>query len=154
MCSGKPAMLRELVSERARRMRLALDLPAASTREELAATLAAFGLAIMQGVSSRPVLVLQRLAVAVAEEEPEVARTFDESGRKVNRSALRKFLATAQARQLVGPGDPVAMTDDFFGLLWGGLLLELLLGVAAPPPLPALRRKARQAAEKFLKLHG
>src|SRR5262245_43462602 len=39
MCTGKPAMLRELVSERARRMRLPLDLHAVSDRKQLVAAL-------------------------------------------------------------------------------------------------------------------
>jgi len=78
---------------------------------------------------SRPVLVLHRMAVAVAEEAPDVAKTLDEAGRKVNRAALRRFLASVQATKLLAPGDPAAMMDDFFALLWGGLLIELLMGV-------------------------
>jgi AcrR family transcriptional regulator len=154
MCSGKPAMLRELVSERARRMRMPLDLPTVSDRKQLGDTLAAFGLAVMQGICSRPVLVLQRLAIGLAEDEPEVAQTFDGAGRKVNRAALTRLLAQAQARKLLGPGDPAAMTEDFFALLWGDLLIEVLMGVVAPPALPALRRKARQATDRFLKLYS
>ena len=153
MCAGKPAMLRELVSERARRMRLPLDLPAVSDRKQLVAALTAFGVAIMQGICSRPVLVLQRLAIAVAEDEPDVAQTFDGAGRKVNRAALRRFLAQAQDRKVLGPGDPAAMVEDFFALLWGDLLVELLLGVATPPSERELKQKARRATAKFLKLY-
>jgi len=153
MCAGKPAMLRELVSERARRMRLPLDLPAVSDRKQLVAALTAFGVAIMQGICSRPVLVLQRLAIAVAEDEPDVAQTFDGAGRKVNRAALRRFLAQAQDRKVLGPGDPAAMVEDFFALLWGDLLVELLLGVATPPSERELKQKAGRATAKFLKLY-
>jgi AcrR family transcriptional regulator len=49
MCSGKPAMLREVISERARRMRLPLDIPAVRNRGELFATLNALGLATLHG---------------------------------------------------------------------------------------------------------
>src|SRR6516162_7422418 len=49
MCSGKPAMLREVIAERARRMRLPLDLPPVKDRRSLIATLNAFGLAVLQG---------------------------------------------------------------------------------------------------------
>jgi AcrR family transcriptional regulator len=154
MCSGKPAILRELVSERARRMRLPLELPAVRDRRQLAGTLTAFGVAVIQGISSRPVLVLQRLAVALAEDEPEVAQTFDSAGRKVNRAALRRLLAQAQAGKVLGPGDPASMTEDFFALLWGDLQVELLMGVATPPSAPMLRRRARQATDKFLKLYS
>jgi AcrR family transcriptional regulator len=154
MCSGKPAMLREVISERARRMRLPLDMPAVRNREELIATLNALGLATLQGVISRPVLVLHRMAVAVAEEAPDVAKTLDEAGRKVNRTALRRFLGDAQAAKLLGPGDPAAMMDDFFALLWGGLLIELLMGVTPPPSPGALARRAQRATTKFLELYS
>jgi hypothetical protein len=46
------------------------------------------------------------------------------------------------------------MMDDFFALLWGGLLIELLMGVTPPPSPRALTRKAQQATTKFLELYG
>ncbi|HZP98350.1 MAG TPA: TetR/AcrR family transcriptional regulator [Reyranella sp.] len=155
MCSGKPEMLREVIAERARRMRLALDLPAATDRAGLAATLKAFGLAVLKGVCSRPVLVLHRMAIAVAEDAPEVARTLDEAGRKVNRGALRRFLAQAQLAKLLKPGgDPTTMMDDFFALLWGGLLIELLMGVKPTPSSQSLNARAERATSKFLDIYG
>jgi AcrR family transcriptional regulator len=154
MCSGKPAMLREVIAERARRMRLPLDLPPVKDRRSLIATLNAFGLAVLQGVSSRPVLAVHRMAIAVAEEAPDVAETLDQAGRKVNRAALRRFLAEAQAARLLKSGDAAAMMDDFFALLWGGLLVELLMAVIPPPSARALTQRAERATTKFLGMYG
>jgi AcrR family transcriptional regulator len=154
MCSGKPAMLREVIAERARRMRLVLELPTVKDRKGLAATLNAFGLATLQGVCSRPVLAVHRMAIAVAEEAPDVAETLDEAGRKPNRAALGRFLKDAQTAKLLRPGDTAAMMDDFFALLWGGLLVELLMGVTPPPPPRALTARAQRATTKFLGMYG
>jgi hypothetical protein len=54
---------------------------------------------------------------------------------------------------LIGSGNPAAMTEDFFALLWGDLLIELLMGVATPPSPRAANRRARQAADKLLRLY-
>jgi hypothetical protein len=45
------------------------------------------------------------------------------------------------------------MAVEFFALLWGDLLLQLLLRVADPPTPQAMERKAREATEKFLRLY-
>jgi AcrR family transcriptional regulator len=50
LCADKSALLRDAVTERAKRMRLALELPAAKDGGALATTLTAFGTAIMRGV--------------------------------------------------------------------------------------------------------
>jgi len=54
---------------------------------------------------------------------------------------------------VLGPGDPAAMVEDFFALLWGDLLVELLMGVATPPSERELKQKAGRATAKFLKLY-
>jgi hypothetical protein len=73
--------------------------------------------------------------------------------RSAGRAALSRRLAQAQADGLIGAGDPAAMAVDFFALLWGDLLLQLLLRVTEPPSAAALERKAREAADKFLRLY-
>ena len=82
-----------------------------------------------------------------------MAKTLDEAGRKVNRAALRRFLGDAQAAKLLGPGDPAVMMDDYFALLWGGLLIELLMGVTPPPSPGSLARRAQRATTKLLELY-
>lgn len=154
VCSDKSDLLHEAITERAKRMRLPLELPAATSRKALATTLIAFGAAILRGVCDAPVLAVYRLAIAESARAPEVAKLLDGSGRQANLATLVRTLAQAQSDGLVGPGDPGAMAIDFLALLWGELFMQLLLRVADPPPPKALERRAQQAMEKFLKLYA
>src|ERR1700704_6949778 len=70
LCTDKSALLRDAVTERAKRMRLALELPAAEDREALATTLTAFGNATLRGVCDKPVLAVYRLPHAEARTPP------------------------------------------------------------------------------------
>jgi AcrR family transcriptional regulator len=154
VCPDKPALLKDAIIERAQRMRLPLKLPAARDRETLAATLSAFGTAILRGVSDPAVRAVYWLAIAESHQAPEVARLLDSAGRGASRAALARTLGQAQKEKLVRDGDPAAMAVDFFALLWGDLLLQLLLRVAEPPSPQAMERKARDATEKFLTLYS
>jgi len=153
VCEGKAALLREAIAERARHMRLPLELPPARDRAALAATLTAFGTALLRGVCDPAVRAVYWLAISESDNAPEVASLLDKVGRGANRTALAQTLAQAQACGLIGAGEPATMAVDFFALLWGDLLLQLLLRVADPPTPPAMERKAREAADKFLRLY-
>jgi AcrR family transcriptional regulator len=152
VCADKSGLLRDAITERARRMRRPLELPAAKDRAALAATLAALGTAVLRGVCDPAVLAVYRLAIAESVQAPEVAHTLD-SVRAAARASLARTLAQAQADGLIGAGDPATMAVEFFALLWGDLLLQLLLRIAQPPKPPILERKAREATERFLKLY-
>jgi len=153
VCEDKAALLRDAIADRAERMRLPLELPAPKGRGALAATLTAFGTALLRGVCNPAVQAVYWLAISEAGNAPEVARLLDKVGRGASRAALAQTLAQAQADGLLGVGDPAAMAVDFVALLWGDLLLQLLLRVADPPTLRALEQQARQATDKFLKLY-
>jgi AcrR family transcriptional regulator len=153
ICEGKAALLREAIAERAAHMRLPLELPPARDRAALAATLTAFGTALLRGVCDPAVRAVYWLAISESGNAPEVARLLDNVGRGANRTALAQTLAQAQAYGLIGAGEPATMAIDFFALLWGDLLLQLLLRVADPPTPSAMERKAREAADKFLRLY-
>jgi AcrR family transcriptional regulator len=152
VCPGKSGLLREAITERARRMRVALEFPPAADRAGLAATLTAFGTGVLRGVCDPPVQAVYWLAIAEAAWAPEVGQALQRE-RSAGRAALARTLAQAQADGLIGAGDPAGMAVDFFALLWGDLLLQLLLRVTEPPGTAALERKAREAADKFLRLY-
>ena len=153
VCEDKAALLQDAIAERARDMRLPLELPAPKDHGALAETLAAFGTALLRGVCNPAVRTVYWLAISESDNAPEVARLLDNVGRGASRAALAQTLAQAQAEGLIGAGKPAAMAVDFFALLWGDLLLQLLLRVADPPTPQALEQKAREAADKFLKLY-
>jgi AcrR family transcriptional regulator len=153
VCEDKVALLRDAIAERASHMRLPLELPAPKDRGALAATLAAFGAALLRGVCDPAVQAVYWLAISESDKAPEVGRLLDEVGRGASRAALAQTLAQARAEGLIGGGKPAAMAVDFFALLWGDLLLQLLLRVADPPTPQALEQRAREATDKFLKLY-
>jgi AcrR family transcriptional regulator len=149
---NKRALLTACIAERAKQMRLPLELPAASDRKTVAATLAAFGAALLRGVCDPSVLAVYRLAIAESERSPEIARVLDRAGRAANQAALTEFLAKAKERGLID-GDPAKMTSYFVGLLWRDLLVRLLLQVTDPPTIEDVDHRAREAAEMLLMLY-
>ena len=152
VCSDKSALLRDAITERAQRMRLPLELPAATDRAGLANTLTALGTSVLRGVSDPPVLGVYRLAIAESVHAPEVAQALA-TARAAGRAALASMLTLAQADGLIGAGDPATMAVEFFALLWGDVLLQLLLRVEAPPHSRILEQRAREATGKFLRLY-
>jgi AcrR family transcriptional regulator len=153
VCEDKGALLRNAIADRAERMRFPLELPTPKDRGALAATLAAFGTTLLGGVCSPAVRAVYWLAISESGNAPEVGKLLDKVGRKASRAALAQTLAQAQADGLIGAGEPATMAIDFFALLWGDLLLQLLLRVAEPPSLKIMEQKAREATEKFLRLY-
>jgi len=150
----KQAILASCIAERAKQMRLPLELPAARDRRSLVAILEGFGTAALRGVSHPTVTAVFRLAVVEAERSPEVARALDTAGHQATRAALTELLSRAQSAGLLGTGDPSAMAARFFALLWGDLRLRLLLRVAAPPTQAEIKRRAQAATEALLALHA
>jgi hypothetical protein len=94
-----------------------------------------------------------RLAICEAERSPDVAETLYAS-HSVIRNALADLLAQAQAAGILGHGDPQQMMEQFFGLLWGDLMLGRLLGVADVPTPEDIQARARDAAQAFLDING
>jgi AcrR family transcriptional regulator len=156
MFGSKQAMLTACIKERASRMRQPLELaaPVPASREAVAATLIELGTAILRVVCHPDVLAVHRLAIAESDRAPAIARTLDESGRAANHAALAAWLAKAQERGFMGPGDPAAIAAGFLGLLWGGLLIQLLLRVRDAPPPDEMEVRARAATEAVLRLYA
>ena len=151
---SKHEVLVACIRSRAERMRLLPDLPAPRNLEMLASTLTGFGTNLVREISQPPVIAAFRLGIAEATRAPEIAATLDSVGRDGARRALAALLACAQSAGLLGPGDAMAMAMQYFGLLWEGLLISLLLGVAAAPGAAAAALRARRATAAFLRLHA
>jgi hypothetical protein len=62
-------------------------------------------------------------------------------------------LASAQSTGLIGPGEPTEMAWQYLGLLWEGLMVGLLLGVAEMPKPAEAERRAIKATAAFMQLH-
>ena len=150
---SKHAVLVACIKSRADRMRLSPDLPTPRSREMLAATLTAFATNLVREISHPSVIATFRLAIAEATRSPEIAQTLDAAGRNAARRALTELLANAQSNGLIGPGEPAEMATQYLGLLWEGLMVGLLLGVAARPEPAEAERRAAKATAAFMQLH-
>ena len=149
---SKHAMLTACIRERAGRMRQPVDgaAPLPQTRQDVAATLRELGASILRGVCHPDVLTVYRLAIAESDRAPEVARALDRNGREANQAALGAWLAAAQARGLIGAGDPAALAAQFLDTLWGGLLVQLLLRVRDTPTAEEIEQRAQAATAALL----
>jgi len=151
--SSKHGVLVACIKSRAERMRLPPDLPTPRTRQMLASTLTSFASNLVREVSHPSVIATFRLAIAEATRSPEIAQALDVAGREATRGALAELLASAQSTGLIGPGEPNEMAWQYLGLLWEGLIVGLLLGVAATPKPAEAERRATKATAAFMQLH-
>src|SRR5262249_329265 len=153
---SKQAMPAACIQERAARMRRPLRraAPIPESPQDVATTLGEFGASILRVVCHPDVLTVHRLAIAESDRAPEIARTLDRNGREANHAALAGWLAKAQVQGLVGPGDPAAIAAHFLATLWGGLLIQLLLGVRAAPSEQEIEARARAATDAILALYS
>lgn len=155
VATSKSELLRQAVLDRVSRLHAPPELPLAAGPEAFAAALAAFGCAVMAGVCAHDVLALYRFAAAeAADNTQDIAPILDALHRGAGRAVLARALARAQADGLVEVGDTAAQAGDFMALLWEDLLLRLVLRLADPPRQAEMERRAQEAVEKFLRLHG
>jgi len=152
LVGNKQEMLIACISERAKRFDVPADLPVLRDRESLAQVLASFGAKLVREASDPTVIAVFRLAISEVIHAPEVARALDSIARETSRAALRKIMARAQASGLL-MGHPAELANQFAGLLWRDLQINLLLGVAERPNPREIARRARDAATAFLQLH-
>src|ERR1700726_4221873 len=144
---SKHQVLVACIKSRADRMRLLPDVRPPTSRQMLAATLAAFAANWVIEISHPSVIATFRLAIAEATRSPEVAQALDSAGRNAIRGVLAQLLSTAQSAGLIGAGEPMWMATQFLGLVWEDLMVGLLLGVAKRPrPIEAERRAAKATA--------
>jgi AcrR family transcriptional regulator len=152
---SKQAMLAACVSERAGRMRRPLSLPTPTDRKGLNEALIQFGTAVMRELSQPEVLATFRLAIAEAENAPEVAITLDRHGRAATAEALIALLSGARERGLLGGGEAADMAGLFTAVLTrDGILVRMLMRVAEPPTEAEARQRAAAAAACLFRTYG
>jgi AcrR family transcriptional regulator len=151
---SKHAVLVACIKSRADRMRLPPDLPTPRSRQMLASTLTAFATNWVREVSHPSVIATFRLAIAEATRSPEIAQALDSAGRDATRGAVAELLANAQSAGLIGSGEPIEMAAQYQGLVWEGLMVSLLLGVAETPKPDEAEGRATKATAAFMQLHS
>ncbi|HEY0802952.1 MAG TPA: TetR/AcrR family transcriptional regulator [Steroidobacteraceae bacterium] len=152
LVGNKQEMLVACISTRASRLQVPADLPVPQDRETLAHVLASFGTQLIREITDPTVIAVFRLAIAEAVHAPEVAKALDSIGRETTRAALRQIMVRAQTSGLLN-ARPAELAEQFWGLLWGNLMVSLLLGVAERPNSRDIAARARDATAAFLQLH-
>ena len=150
LVGAKDELLAACIRARAKRLEAPADLPVARDRETLGRTLASLGAQLLREISDPTVIGVFRLAIAEAARAPEVAGALDSIGRETGRAALRGIMDQARSAGLLD-GRPSEMAEQFYGLLWGNLMVSLLLGVADRPSPHEITRRARNATAAFLR---
>jgi len=148
----KQAMLAACIADRAGRMQLPAQQPPRH-RDELAALLTRLGATVLREVSQPGVIAVFRLAITEAQRAPEVAATL-ESARQSVRDAVRDVTEQARSAGLIDPQAPRDMDVRFLALLWDDLMVSLLLRLREGPKAAEVERRAKRAADDFLKLYG
>lgn len=153
LVGNKQQMLVACISARARRLEVPADLRMPDDRDTLAHVLVSFGTRLIREITDPTVIAVFRLAIAEAVHAPEVALAVDSIGRETSREALRKIMAHALAADIL-EGRPADLAEQFYGLLFGSLMVSLLLGVVERPSSRELAARAREATDAFLQLHA
>jgi AcrR family transcriptional regulator len=152
LVGNKQEMLVACIRERAKRLGAPADLHELRDRDALERALVTFGSQLLRETTNATVIAVFRLAIAEAVRAPEVADALDSFGRQTSRVALTTIMAQAQSHGLLS-GHPPEMAEQFAGLLWGHLMINLLLRIADTPSPQEITRRARSAAAAFLQLH-
>ena len=134
-------------------MGLSQELPTPRNRTMLATTLTNFGGYLLKEVSQPVITAMYRLAIAEAKSSPEVARVLESAGRGASLRTLADLLARATAVGILEAEEPSEMAEQYLALLWEGLRVSLLMGLADTPEPAEIERRAQKATSAFLRLH-
>ena len=152
--ANKQAVLAACIQSRAARLPARQDLPPLRDRSSLEHVLTGLGATVVTVVCDPAVIAMFQFAIAEARRAPQVAQELNAQGRTATRQALAGLFAKAQGAGLIDEGDAVEMAEQYVGLLWEGLQVGLLMGVADAPTPEHIQRRAAKATAAFLALHA
>lgn len=148
--ADKQSIVVECIKWRTKQIQLPLELPRPADAQALSATLARFGTALMTGVCDPGVLAVFRFAIAEAQRMPDIAKTLNERGREPSRKIFMDLVRKAQEDGFLLPASPAEISEFFFSVLWGDLLLRLLMDTVRLPTKAEIEQRARHAAERVM----
>jgi len=150
---SKEGIFAALIAARAERMRRPAAHADVSSPDAFAATLREVGVAFLEQLYDPAVVSMFRLAIAGAEQSPEIARILDQNAFRPNGRALTELMAGASKAGIVA-GEPEQLATQLFALLTGGAHVAVLLGIAEAPKPRELARHAEDSAATFLRLYA
>lgn len=104
-------------------------------------------------ISSREAVQLQRIVVAMATQEPRLARMFYEAGAQHMLNEMSHLLELAALTGRLSVDDPQKAAERFFCLLKGGEYFRVLIGFCAPLAGEEANRHVRDVVALFMHIH-
>jgi AcrR family transcriptional regulator len=150
---SKRGILEALIATSSAEMKAPLTPAEFGDRHTFEAALTAYGVVALTMLINPYVLAMYRLAIAEAPADTELGEILDASGRQPNRRALVEIMRRGQAAGFIGTAEPERLSQEFFALLMGDLMLWLLLAVSPPPAADEIKARAAHATAALLTLH-
>ena len=111
-----------------------------------------FGLQLLQLLSQPHVVRLQRMVIAEAGSNPELARTFDQAGPGLTRELLNRFFARADIKVHFRDDVPRdTLSTHLLNCIMGDRLNRLMFEPETEPSETELRHKVAQGLDLFFK---
>lgn len=146
---SKQALFAALIRDE-RRQQAEQMTPLAEASPDVAATLRAFGVALMKRMTHPDVLAQVRTVIAVAPKFPEIGRAFYESGPLHGRDRLAAFLDRQMRAGRLRAADPLAAATQFLQMCQGDHYKELMFCVADSVSADEIEAMASDAVATFM----
>lgn len=144
---SKDVLLAALIRESSKQMEAPLELRAPQSRDALLETLRQFGRRFLEQLFHPHRTAMYRLAIAEMFRSGKVARGLEDAGRRPVVAALQRMLVVAGENGLLRPADVELLTTAFFGILIGGIHMQVLLGLEEAAVRDTIQQRVDQAVE-------
>jgi len=149
---SKGDLVRALIERRSKTISAPLELPGAEAMP--VETLAAYAEALLKTVMMDRGVALMRLMIANAGRDAGLVQAALPGGFRGARSRLTDFLRREAVSGRLTVDDPVQAADFFVGMVICNQQLEALLGLPAQLSGESVPRRAREAAERFVRAYA
>jgi AcrR family transcriptional regulator len=143
---GKAGLLRALISRRVEDLTAPLAETRGATTE---ASLAAFGLDLMQAMLSPANIAMTRVAIQGASDMPEIAQAMHETGAVPALDRLARFLEAETKAGRLDVDDPAGAAELFAGMI-SARQVRTLMGLPADSDPATLERLCATIAHRFV----
>ena len=151
---NKAGLFRELVLHNAesinRSLQQALDQPGGDLR----VALQRFGVDLLTLLTGERSLAVNRAAIAEAIRNPEFGRILVERGRRNTGPMVVRLIEREKDRGRISCDDPENALNVLLGLLIRDWQVRILVGEMEVPRPEAIRSRAREAVDLFMRLYG
>jgi len=149
---SKTQLIRTLIERRRDEITALLAGPAAL--EDPLAALTAYAWAIIRSTLTEPYGELIRMAVAGADDSPELVDILYDTGFMGVRQKLARYLEALHARGVIRVDDPVQAAEMFAGLAVGGLQIRRMIRRDMGQDTATAPDRAATCARLFLKAYA